>query len=171
MQFLTKDSNERLGCTASGDQSILDHAFFREIDWVKLEARQIEPPFKPIIVRKTIQLTVSCVIINYSPFCLVFFYYHYYSSTPTLFLMCYKLNSLKLDLFNLKIKFWLPLPSILHYWFSSQQSRMDVQNFDTFYTSEDPVLSLLHEENTLNLETNFKSFSFTNPDFVSNALT
>lgn len=101
---MTKDSNERLGCTANGDQSILDHAFFREIDWVKLEARQIEPPFKPIIVRKTIQLTVSRVIINYSSFCLVF-YYHYYSSTPTLFLMCYKLNSLKLDLFYLKIKF------------------------------------------------------------------
>ena len=39
---------------ASGEQSIMDHAFFREMDWVKLEARQIEPPFKPIIVRKTI---------------------------------------------------------------------------------------------------------------------
>ena len=54
LQFLTKDCNERLGCAASGEQSILDHAFFREIDWVKLEARQIEPPFKPTIVRKTI---------------------------------------------------------------------------------------------------------------------
>ena len=53
LQFLTKDCEDRLGCTASGEQSIMDHAFFREMDWVKLEARQIEPPFKPIIVRKT----------------------------------------------------------------------------------------------------------------------
>ena len=53
LQFLTKDCEDRLGCTASGEQSIVDHAFFREMDWVKLEARQIEPPFKPIIVRKT----------------------------------------------------------------------------------------------------------------------
>jgi len=30
---------------------------------------------------------------------------------------------------------------------------MDVQNYDTVYTNEDPVLSLQHEENTLNLET------------------
>ena len=54
LQFLTKDSEDRLGCTASGEQSIVDHAFFKEMDWVKLEARQIEPPFKPIIVRKTL---------------------------------------------------------------------------------------------------------------------
>ena len=54
LQFLTKDCEDRLGCTASGEQSIVDHAFFREMDWVKLEARQIEPPFKPIIVRETI---------------------------------------------------------------------------------------------------------------------
>ena len=52
LQFLTKDCEDRLGCTVSGEQSIVEHAFFREMDWVKLEARQIEPPFKPIIVRK-----------------------------------------------------------------------------------------------------------------------
>ena len=46
----------------------MDHAYFREMDWVKLEARQIEPPFKPIIVRKTMELTLSCVMINYSFF-------------------------------------------------------------------------------------------------------
>ena len=51
----------------------MDHAYFREMDWVKLEARQIEPPFKPIIVRKTMKLTVSCVIINYSIFYLLIY--------------------------------------------------------------------------------------------------
>ena len=53
LQFLTKECEDRLGCTASGEQSIVNHAFFREMDWGKLEARQIEPPFKPIIVRET----------------------------------------------------------------------------------------------------------------------
>ena len=47
---MTKNCTKRLGCTASGEQSILDHPFFRDIDWYKLEARQITPPFKPTIV-------------------------------------------------------------------------------------------------------------------------
>lgn len=47
---MTKNCLKRLGCTASGEQSILDHPFFRDVDWIRLEARQIEPPFKPDIV-------------------------------------------------------------------------------------------------------------------------
>lgn len=45
---------KRLGCTTSGEQSILDHPFFREMDWIKLEARQVLPPFKPKIVSRTL---------------------------------------------------------------------------------------------------------------------
>ncbi|CAH3111575.1 unnamed protein product [Porites lobata] len=51
--FMTKNCQKRLGCTASGEQSILDHPFFREIDWERLEARQVTPPFKPRIRSKT----------------------------------------------------------------------------------------------------------------------
>lgn len=46
-QILTKNWAERLGCTARGVQSIMGHPFLRDIDWKKLEARQIEPPLKP----------------------------------------------------------------------------------------------------------------------------
>lgn len=49
-KFLEKDANKRLGnrnCPAGGIQ---DQPFFRSIDWVKLEARQLEAPFKPNLV-------------------------------------------------------------------------------------------------------------------------
>ena len=54
------------------------------------------------------------------------------------------------------------MSSILFYWLSSQQSRTDVKNFDSFFTSEDPVLSVLYEDDTLNLEKEFENFTFVN---------
>lgn len=49
---MTKNVSRRLGCVASqgGEQAILDHPFFKEIDWVALEAKKVKPPFKPKIV-------------------------------------------------------------------------------------------------------------------------
>jgi serum/glucocorticoid-regulated kinase 2 len=36
-----------------GAASIRNHTFFTEIDWVKLEARQVEPAFKPKVKSAT----------------------------------------------------------------------------------------------------------------------
>ncbi len=47
--FLTRDVPARLGCSRTGQRDIQSHPFFAAIDWVKLENRQIEPPFKPDI--------------------------------------------------------------------------------------------------------------------------
>jgi len=49
---MTKSVSRRLGCVVSqgGEQAILDHPFFKEIDWRALEAKKIRPPFKPKIV-------------------------------------------------------------------------------------------------------------------------
>lgn len=46
---MTKNVHRRLGCVASqgGEQAILDHPFFRDIDWVALESKKVRPPFRP----------------------------------------------------------------------------------------------------------------------------
>uniref|UniRef100_A0A4W6FJF8 Protein kinase C n=1 Tax=Lates calcarifer TaxID=8187 RepID=A0A4W6FJF8_LATCA len=49
--FLTKNPARRLGCVASegGEGAVTSHKFFADIDWEKLNRREIEPPFKPRI--------------------------------------------------------------------------------------------------------------------------
>lgn len=49
-KFLKKTPKVRLGANGSEDvPKIKSHRFFRKIDWKKLEAREGEPPIKPII--------------------------------------------------------------------------------------------------------------------------
>ena len=50
IQFLTKNPARRLGCTTTGERAIKAHPFFKPVDWVALEAREVQPPFKPNIV-------------------------------------------------------------------------------------------------------------------------
>ncbi|KAL5464107.1 hypothetical protein EMCRGX_G033073 [Ephydatia muelleri] len=51
--FLTKNQARRLGCQPGvGERNIKSHAFFRALDWEKLEQRQIAAPFKPQVKSK-----------------------------------------------------------------------------------------------------------------------
>lgn len=47
--LLTRDPTKRLGYGNSGSEMVRRHAFFRGVNWLKLEKREIESKFKPMV--------------------------------------------------------------------------------------------------------------------------
>eukprot|EP00195_Chlamydomonas_chlamydogama_P010294 CAMPEP_0202892906 /NCGR_PEP_ID=MMETSP1392-20130828/2583_1 /ASSEMBLY_ACC=CAM_ASM_000868 /TAXON_ID=225041 /ORGANISM="Chlamydomonas chlamydogama, Strain SAG 11-48b" /LENGTH=513 /DNA_ID=CAMNT_0049577039 /DNA_START=243 /DNA_END=1784 /DNA_ORIENTATION=- len=47
--LLARDPSKRLGAGPSGSDAVKRHPFFRSINWVKLERREIESKFKPAV--------------------------------------------------------------------------------------------------------------------------
>lgn len=51
-QLLQKDATKRLGSGKMGSEEIKRHKWFKPINWKKLEARQIQPSFRPEVAGK-----------------------------------------------------------------------------------------------------------------------
>ena len=47
--LLVKNPRERLGCMGKGYLEVKKHCFFKMINWNKVEARDVQPPFRPKI--------------------------------------------------------------------------------------------------------------------------
>lgn len=47
--FLVKEPHERLGSGIDDHVRIKEHPFFRRLDWLKVENKEMQPPFKPVV--------------------------------------------------------------------------------------------------------------------------
>jgi len=51
LQLLIRSAADRLGSGPNEECDIKLHAFYRMIDWQRLQNKEVQPPFKPKIVR------------------------------------------------------------------------------------------------------------------------
>ncbi len=51
--LLVKDPARRLGGGPDDAKEIMNHPFFAAINWIDLEQRKVEPPFKPQVMSET----------------------------------------------------------------------------------------------------------------------
>lgn len=58
-QLLAKKPEERLGCGAGGVSEIKDHVFFKDINFRRLEAGLLDPPFVPNVSKSLANLSVN----------------------------------------------------------------------------------------------------------------
>lgn len=48
-QLLERNPTKRLGNSSADAKDLLEHPFFRNINWVDLRAGKVKPPYKPVV--------------------------------------------------------------------------------------------------------------------------
>ena len=61
LQLLNRSAADRLGSGPNEEGDIKLHAFYRMIDWHRLVNREVQPPFKPKIVRQSLCDFYKCL--------------------------------------------------------------------------------------------------------------
>lgn len=61
---MEKDASIRMGAPQSPHEDIAESDFFYEIDWRRLEKRQLPPPFKPQVVSEPNEILIEFVHIH-----------------------------------------------------------------------------------------------------------
>ena len=144
-QFLTKHPDKRLGSGSNTEKNIKDHAFFRYIDWRKLENREIQPPFKPKIV--SIHFKLDELIV----------------SDETYFL------DIHVYVQQVKKGGHVNSQTIVTVHFFLQKSKRSFDNFDAEFTDEAARLTPCDKSFIANInQADFAGFSFVNPTFSVN---
>jgi novel protein kinase C delta type len=142
--LLQRDPQKRLGMSTCPYGSIQQQAFFNQIDWSKIEKRQIEPPFKPKIVSiRGFHLILTKNPVNFRP-SVGAFRIHIF-----------------ITVYSIRFETYIQFCPILF-----KTSKMDISNFDEDFICENPKLSRIDKSLLKTIDTTiFKGFSFVNNDF------
>jgi serine/threonine protein kinase len=62
--LLERDPSKRLGCTDDDAKEIKRHPWFSKINWDKLMAKKIEPPFKPAVTGPSDTRNIDKMFLN-----------------------------------------------------------------------------------------------------------
>jgi len=63
-QLLERNPSKRLGNTSVDASDILEHPFFRNINWVDLRSGKVRPPYKPVVAGPDDTRNIDTLFLN-----------------------------------------------------------------------------------------------------------